>query len=134
MGRKSSLTPEKLAKDINFFEGYVAKCEIAFIAVDDTLVGDFISKYTQDDVIVEPVSINDYIVHFNIYSNGEKQLHSLINIMSVLHHESILENLAETIYEELVTTNFKDLEASDELLVYEIACINAQQRFNDLCQ
>ena len=48
--------------------------------------------------------------------------------MSVLHHESILENLAETIYEELVTTNFKDLEASDELLVYEIACINAQQR------
>ena len=82
MGRKSSLTAEKLAKDINFFEGYVAKCEIAFIAVDDTLVGDFISKYTQDDVIVEPVSINDYIVHFNIYSNGQKQLHSLINIMS----------------------------------------------------
>ena len=81
MGRKSSLTPEKLAKDINFFEGYVAKCEIAFIAVDDTLVGDFISKYTQDDVIDEPVSINDYIVHFNIYSNGEKQLHSLINII-----------------------------------------------------
>ena len=81
MGRKSSLPPENLAKDINFFEGYVAKCEIAFIAVDDTLVGDFISKYTQDDVIVEPVSINDYIVHFNIYSNGEKQLHSLINII-----------------------------------------------------
>ena len=81
MGRKSSLTVEKLSKDINFFEGYVAKCEIAFIAVDDTLVGDFISKYTQDDVIVEPVSINDYIVHFNIYSNGEKQLHSLINII-----------------------------------------------------
>ncbi len=81
MGRKSSLTVEKLSKDINFFEGYVAKCEIAFIAVDDTLVEDFISKYTQDDVIVEPVSINDYIVHFNIYSNGEKQLHSLINII-----------------------------------------------------
>ena len=81
MGRKSSLTPEKLAKDINFFEGYVAKCEIAFIAVDNILVEDFISKYTQDDVIVEPVSINDYIVHFNIYSNGQKQLHSLINII-----------------------------------------------------
>ncbi len=81
MGRKSSLTVEKLSKDINFFEGYVAKCEIAFIAVGDTLVGDFISKYTQDDVIVEPVSINDYIVHFNIYSNGEKQLRSLINII-----------------------------------------------------
>ena len=81
MGRKSSLTPEKLAKDINFFEGYVAKCEIAFIAVSNTLVEDFISKYTQDDVIVEPISINDYIVHFNIYSNGQKQLHSLINII-----------------------------------------------------
>ena len=81
MPRKSSLTVEKLSKDINFFEGYVAKCEIAFIAVDDTLVEDLISKYTQDDVIVEPVSINDYIVHFNIYSNGEKQLHSLINII-----------------------------------------------------
>ena len=81
MGRKSSLTPEKLAQDINFFEGYVAKCEIAFIAVSNTLVEDFISKYTQDDVIVEPVSINDYIVHFNIYSNGEKQLRSLCNII-----------------------------------------------------
>ena len=81
MPRKSSLTVEKLSKDINFFEGYVAKCEIAFIAVSNTLVEDFISKYQQDDVIVEPVSITDYITHFNIYSNGEKQLHSLINII-----------------------------------------------------
>ena len=81
MGRKSSLTVEKLSKDINFFEGYVAKCEIAFASVSITLVEDFISKYQQDDVIVEPVSINDYIVHFNIYSNGQKQLHSLINII-----------------------------------------------------
>ena len=81
MGRKSSLTPERLAKDINFFEGYVAKCEIAFIAVNDTLVEDFISKYTQDDVIVDLVDVTDYITHFNIYSNGEKQLHSLINII-----------------------------------------------------
>ncbi len=54
--------------------------------------------------------------------------------MSVLHHESILENLAESIYEELVTTNFKDLEASDELLIYEYACTEAQSRFEDLCQ
>ena len=54
--------------------------------------------------------------------------------MSVLHHESILENLAETIFEEIVSINFKDLEAADEQLVYEIACTNAQQRFNDLCQ
>ena len=81
MGRKSSLTVEKLSKDINFFEGYVAKCEIAFASVSITLVEDFISKYQQDDVIVEPVSITDYITHFNIYSNGEKQLRSLINII-----------------------------------------------------
>ena len=82
MGRKSSLTPERLAKDINFFEGYVAKCEIAFVSVANTLIDNFISKYQQDDVIVDPVSVNDYIVHFNIYSNGAKQLHSLINIIS----------------------------------------------------
>ena len=82
MGRKSSLTPERLAKDINFFEGYVAKCEIAFVSVANTLIDNFISKYQQDDVIVQPVSVNDYIVHFNIYSNGQKQLHSLINIIS----------------------------------------------------
>ena len=82
MGRKSSLTAEKLAKDINFFEGYVAKCEIAFASVADTLLDDFISKYQQDDVIVQPINVNDYIVYFNIYSNGQKQLHSLINIMS----------------------------------------------------
>ena len=54
--------------------------------------------------------------------------------MSVLHHESILENLAETIYEEIVSVNFKDLEASDELLVYEVACEKAQEQFEDLCQ
>ena len=82
MGRKSSLTPEKLAQDINFFEGYVAKCEIAFASVSNTMVLDFISKYQQDDVIVDLVDVSDYIAHFNIYSNGEKQLHSLINIIS----------------------------------------------------
>jgi len=54
--------------------------------------------------------------------------------MSVLHHESILENLAETIYEEIVSVNFKDLEASDELLVYEVACTKAQEQFNNQCQ
>ena len=81
MGRKSSLTVEKLSKDINFFEGYVAKCEIAFASVSNTLVEDFISKYTQDEVIVDLVDVTDYITHFNIYSNGEKQLHSLINII-----------------------------------------------------
>ena len=81
MGRKSSLTVEKLSKDINFFEGYVARCVIDFATVTNNLVEDFISKYQQDDVIVEPVSITDYITHFNIYSNGEKQLRSLINII-----------------------------------------------------
>ena len=54
--------------------------------------------------------------------------------MSVLHHESILENLAETIYEEIVSINFKDLEAADEQLVYEKKYKKAQQQFEDLCQ
>ena len=81
MGRKSSLTPEKLAKDINFFEGYVAKCEIAFTSVSNTLIDNFISKYQQDDVIVEPVSNISNSITFNIYSNGSKQLRSLINII-----------------------------------------------------
>ena len=53
-----------------------------FTSVCNTLIDNFISKYQQDDVIVQPVSVNDYIVHFNIYSNGQKQLHSLINIIS----------------------------------------------------
>ena len=81
MGRKSSLTVEKLSKDINFFEGYVARCVIDFATVTNNLVEDFISKYAQDDVIVDLVDVTDYITHFNIYSNGEKQLHSLINII-----------------------------------------------------
>ena len=48
MGRKSSLTPEKLAKDINFFEGYVARCVIDFVTVTNYLIDDFISKYQQN--------------------------------------------------------------------------------------
>lgn len=81
MGRKSSLTPEKLAKDINFFEGYVAKCVIDFVTVTNNMIEDFISKYQQDDVIVEPVSNISNSITFNIYSNGSKQLRSLINII-----------------------------------------------------
>jgi len=81
MGRKSSLTPEKLAKDINFFEGYVAKCVIDFVTVTNNMIDDFISKYQQDDVIVEPVSNISNSITFNIYSNGSKQLRSLINII-----------------------------------------------------
>ena len=42
----------------------------------------FISKYTQDDVIVEPISNISESITFNIYSNGAKQLHSLINMIS----------------------------------------------------
>ena len=82
MGRKSSLTVEKLSKDINFFEGYVARCVIDFATVTNNLVVDFISKYTQDDVIVEPISNISESITFNIYSNGAKQLHSLINMIS----------------------------------------------------
>ena len=81
MARKSSLTPEKLAKDINFFEGYVAKCVIDFVTVTNNMIEDFISKYQQDDVIVEPVSNISNSITFNIYSNGSKQLRSLINII-----------------------------------------------------
>ena len=81
MPRKSSLTVEKLSKDINFFEGYVAKCEIEFTVVDNRLLEDFASKYQQEDVIFDAILVNNYTVTFNIYSNGEKQLRSLINII-----------------------------------------------------
>ena len=81
MGRKSSLTPEKLAKDINFFEGYVAKCVIDFVTVTNNMIDDFISKYQQDYLSVEPVSNISNSITFNIYSNGSKQLRSLINII-----------------------------------------------------
>jgi|TARA_B100001250_G_scaffold282164_1_gene244403 hypothetical protein len=81
MGRKSSLTPERLAKDINFFEGYVAKCEIEFALLDNILLEDFASKYQQEDVIFDAILVNNYTVTFNIYSNGQKQLRSLINII-----------------------------------------------------
>jgi len=78
---RSPLTVEKLSKDINFFEGYVAKCVIELASVANTLVDDFISKYQQDDVIVEPLSNIQNSITFNIYSNGEKQLRSLINMI-----------------------------------------------------
>tara|TARA_B100001094_G_C18160005_1_gene788714 strand:+ start:858 stop:1022 length:165 start_codon:yes stop_codon:yes gene_type:complete len=54
--------------------------------------------------------------------------------MSTLHHASILENLAETIFDEIVLVNFSELSPSEEDLVYEIACTKAQQSFEDLCQ
>ena len=47
-------------------------------------------------------------------------------------HPHTLENLAESIYEEIVSANFRDLERSDEELVYAIACERAQVEYNDL--
>tara|TARA_B100000519_G_scaffold136774_1_gene118350 strand:- start:852 stop:992 length:141 start_codon:yes stop_codon:yes gene_type:complete len=38
-----------------------------------------------------------------------------------------LEDLAEAIFDQIVTENFKDLTASEEALVYEIACDRAYQ-------
>ena len=43
-----------------------------------------------------------------------------------------LENLAESIYEYIVSANFRDLERSDEQVVYAIACERAQIEYNDL--
>ena len=47
-------------------------------------------------------------------------------------HPHRLENLAETIYEDIVKANFRDLDRSDEELVYSVACERAQVEYNDL--
>ena len=47
-------------------------------------------------------------------------------------HPHTLENLAESIYEDIVSANFRDLERSDEQVVYAIACERAQVEYNDL--
>ena len=47
-------------------------------------------------------------------------------------HPHTLENLAESIYEDIVKANFRDLERSDEQVVYAIACERAQVEYNDL--
>ena len=44
--------------------------------------------------------------------------------MSTLANESVLETLAETIFEEMVKS-FKDLTPSDEQIIYECACDEA---------
>ena len=49
--------------------------------------------------------------------------------MSTIANETVLEDLAETIYDEIVKANFKDLDPSEELLVYEIACDRALAQF-----
>ena len=47
-------------------------------------------------------------------------------------HPHRLENLAESIYEDIVKANFRDLDRSDEELVYSVACERAQVEYNDL--
>tara|TARA_B100001250_G_C19682612_1_gene736532 strand:- start:259 stop:411 length:153 start_codon:yes stop_codon:yes gene_type:complete len=49
--------------------------------------------------------------------------------MSTIQNEAVLEDLAETIYNEIVTANFRDLDPSEEILVYEIACDRALAQF-----
>jgi len=44
-------------------------------------------------------------------------------------NEIRLEQLAETIYEEIVSANFLDLSRSEELLVYQIAQKRALESF-----
>ena len=51
--------------------------------------------------------------------------------MSHFSHPHRLENLAESIYEEIVSANFRDLDRTDEELVYAIACERAQVEYND---
>ena len=53
-------------------------------------------------------------------------------ILKMSTHPHTLENLAESIYEEIVSANFRDLERSDEQVVYAIACERAQVEYNDL--
>ena len=60
-----------------------------------------------------------------------KSFHPILNFMSHFSHPHRLENLAESIYEEIVSANFRDLDRSDEELVYAIACDRAQLEYND---
>ena len=57
-----------------------------------------------------------------------KSFHPILKMSS---HPYRLENLAESIYEEIVAANFRDLDRSDEELVYAIACERAQVEYND---
>ena len=47
-------------------------------------------------------------------------------------HPHTLENLAESIYEDIVKANLRDLDRSDVELVYSVACDRAQIEYNDL--
>ena len=54
--------------------------------------------------------------------------------MSCIQNESILESLFDEVWEELVTPNFKQLEPQDITILEELVGVQAQQRFEDMCQ
>ena len=85
MPRKTSLTIDKLSKDINFFSGYVAECDILlstnYYGKEDYLLQLIAETYTQDDLIVsyKVLDSGDCLLFINGY--GTKQINSLINII-----------------------------------------------------
>tara|TARA_B100000927_G_scaffold288430_1_gene283031 strand:- start:1407 stop:1709 length:303 start_codon:yes stop_codon:yes gene_type:complete len=84
MPRKTSLTVEKLSKDINFFYGYIAECELLLpfnANVNNTL--EYIkSEYQQEDLIISHKVLDSGDITLYINGTGEKQINSLINIIS----------------------------------------------------
>ncbi len=51
----------------------------------------------------------------------------LPNLHPLIMSETYLEDLAEAIFDQIVTENFKDLTRAEEALVYEIACDRAYE-------
>ncbi len=49
--------------------------------------------------------------------------------MHLMGNENFMEELADSIYDQIVTENFKDLTTDEEQLVYEIACTKANEQF-----
>ena len=52
-------------------------------------------------------------------------------IMSSLRNEALLETLFEEVWEELVTPNFKQLDAQDVTILEDHVATIAKQRFED---
>ena len=50
-------------------------------------------------------------------------------IINLMGNENFMEALADSIYDQIVTENFKDLTTDEEQLVYEIACTKANEQF-----
>ncbi len=50
-------------------------------------------------------------------------------IINLMGNENFMEELADSIYDQIVTENFKDLTTDEEQLVYEIACTKANEQF-----